>query len=157
MGRINALTGSNLMYFVATCMMALKKGVTSAGILNTIDSKALERFKQNEESKANEKFTCNAPSRSSSSSWSTTRWIPGTIAPRPEASRCGDARTIAATRLTVVLRFSIGADVCKLGMTTAESNCPDSSGADRGTKCERVTIARFRTAGRPWVSKGVMV
>jgi hypothetical protein len=34
------------MYFVATCMMAAKKGVTSAGILNTIDSKALEGFKQ---------------------------------------------------------------------------------------------------------------
>jgi hypothetical protein len=35
-------TGSNLMYFVATCTMVPKKGVTSAGILNTIDSKALE-------------------------------------------------------------------------------------------------------------------
>lgn len=83
--------------------------------------------------------------------------MPGTIAPRPEPSRCGDARAIAATRLTVVLCFSIGAESCKLGMTTVESNCPDSSGADRGTKCESVTIARFRTAGRAWVSNGVTV
>jgi hypothetical protein len=30
------------MYFVATCIIAPKKGVASAGILSTIDSKALE-------------------------------------------------------------------------------------------------------------------
>lgn len=77
--------------------------------------------------------------------------------PRPEASRCGDVRAIAATRLTVVLCFSRGADSCKLGLINADSNCADSSGADRGTNCESVTIARFRTAGRGWVSKGVMV
>ncbi len=148
MGRMNLLTGSNLMYFIATCIIAAKKCVTSAGILNTIDSRAWEGVKYKEEGNSDEMFTCNAPSRSSSSSRSTTWRIPGTMAPRPEASRCGDARAMAATRLTVVLCFSIGAEVCKLGMTTVESNCPDSSGADRGTKCESVTIARFRTAGR---------
>jgi hypothetical protein len=56
------------MYFVAACIIAAKKGVTSAGILNTIDSRALEGFKYKEESDTNEEFTCNAPSRSSSSS-----------------------------------------------------------------------------------------
>lgn len=61
-------TGSNLMYFVATCIIAAKKGVASAGILNTIDSKPFEEFRYKEKGSVNEVFTCNAPSLSSSSS-----------------------------------------------------------------------------------------
>lgn len=145
------------MYFVATWIIVPKKGVTSAGILNTIDSKALKK-RISTQKKANPKdFTCNAPSRSSSSSRSTTRRMPGMMAPRPEASRCGDVRAIAATRLTVVLCFSRGAERSRLGLITVDSNCADRSGEERGTNCESVAIARFRTAGRAWVSKGVMV
>ena len=79
------------------------------------------------------------------------------IAPRPEASRCGDVRAIAATRLTVVLCISRGAESCRLGLITVDSNCSERSGADRGTNCARVTMARFLTAGREWVRKGVIV
>ena len=70
------------------------------------------------------------------------------IAPKLEASRCGDARAIAATRLTVVLCFSRGAESSKLGLITVDSSCADNSGAESGTKWESVTMARFRTAGR---------
>jgi hypothetical protein len=50
------------MSFVATCIIAPKKGVTSAGILNTIDSKALEEFSiEKDEGNTDKNLQCTLP------------------------------------------------------------------------------------------------
>ena len=100
-------------------------------------------------------LTCKQPSRSSSSSFCTAVNIPGTKSPSTPVMEIGDCRTTAATRCTVVLCLSTLPSAANEGSTyDFNSSLLNRSGDDTGTNWEIVRMARLRTAGRGWSSRG---
>ena len=85
---------------------------------------------------------------------------PGIVVLRTDEICPGMCRATAVTNCIVVRWFSRPAlpePAFKPGKIVLETNSSNSDCGAVGKNCARVRIARLRTAGREWLSKGVRI